>query len=314
MLGFYPLGGAPLADDGVFALDANASGAFATVTLAALSAAAQGGASAAAGPGTISVATIVGTATGGGAAAGAFGTISVIAPIVFAAGSSIASGAAGVIVFVAPSAGAVGEAMALGAVGSLTLAAPLATAAGEGSVAVAIGTVTASAPDASATGGADASGFLIAVALTAPSALAEGGGEFDIPPAYRIAILRLRPRCAALEPIVRRLALLPLSRIIRLETSEMTVRWPTRDINEILDYGIDWARRLDTGETIATSEFTRVAGDAVIDRQDVTGSVSIVWLRGGSAGVDSHFTCTITTSSGRQFREDAKVPSVDRGG
>ena len=89
----------------------------------------------------------------------------------------------------------------------------------------------------------------------------------------------------------------------------MARSWPPKDPNDILDYDIDWSRRLEAGETITDADFAQ-ANDAGITilKTSFTDSVAKVWLSGGTAGVIAELTCTINTSAGRQM--DKTVPLV----
>jgi len=89
----------------------------------------------------------------------------------------------------------------------------------------------------------------------------------------------------------------------------MARSWPPKDPNDILDYDIDWSRRLDAGETITNAGFVQVndAGLTILTTS-FTDSVAKVWLSGGTGGMTAELTCTINTSAGRQM--DKTVPLV----
>lgn len=66
-----------------------------------------------------------------------------------------------------------------------------------------------------------------------------------------------------------------------------------------VEYGVEWAADLKTGETIVTSEFT---GDGVtVDDTDLDGTTAttIAYLSGGIGGTTASVTNTIVTSAGQ---------------
>lgn len=88
--------------------------------------------------------------------------------------------------------------------------------------------------------------------------------------------------------------------------------WPAKDPDEVLDYDIDWADpenpRLETGETLLTSEFSIVDGDVVIDSQEfVPSGVATVWLSSGSSGSVCQILNRVTTSGGRTYDQTVKL-------
>lgn len=83
--------------------------------------------------------------------------------------------------------------------------------------------------------------------------------------------------------------------------------WPTKDPNEVLDYRFDWTARLESGETISTSNVTRESGDVTIDSQAFAGAVVTVWLSGGTENTVSVFTSRIATSQGRTYDESVQL-------
>lgn len=66
-----------------------------------------------------------------------------------------------------------------------------------------------------------------------------------------------------------------------------------------LDYSVNWMPWLDSGETIATSDWTASTG-ITLSRAAVVGStMASVFAAGGVAGQSYVLTNTITTSAGR---------------
>lgn len=92
----------------------------------------------------------------------------------------------------------------------------------------------------------------------------------------------------------------------------INLKWPNKGITEVLDYAVDWSKRLTTGETITTSTFTVASGSIVIDEQYTVGGVSVVWLSGGSHLVSNILTCDIVTSEAREFNVAILIQTLDR--
>lgn len=101
----------------------------------------------------------------------------------------------------------------------------------------------------------------------------------------------------------------------------MALRWPFKDPDEILDYYVDWTRRLyseseleqsDAGETvvpadtISTSTFTLPAGITANSSSNTT-TVSQLWLSGGSIGQTYAILNEIVTAGGRRMDQTIRI-------
>lgn len=75
------------------------------------------------------------------------------------------------------------------------------------------------------------------------------------------------------------------------------LQWPTKDPDEVLDYAIDWAPRLN-GDTIATSQWMVPEGITAGDELS-TASTATIWLSGGTDKTGYILTNRITTAGGR---------------
>lgn len=92
------------------------------------------------------------------------------------------------------------------------------------------------------------------------------------------------------------------------------LRWPAKDPDEVLDYAIDWERRLD-GDTIsgAASWSIEPSGSLAKDTsapgsgQSETDTTTTIWLKDGTAGQAYDVTCRITTAGGRTMEETARL-------
>jgi hypothetical protein len=86
--------------------------------------------------------------------------------------------------------------------------------------------------------------------------------------------------------------------------------WPDKDPNEVLDYTVDWAARLD-GDVIVTSVWT-VPAPLVPSLESATGSATTVWLSGGVAGVIYPVLNRITTVAGRTMDQTTMLRVRDK--
>lgn len=83
--------------------------------------------------------------------------------------------------------------------------------------------------------------------------------------------------------------------------------WPLpKDPDAVLDYQFDWSKRLETGETIASSTFIST-GSITLTDETVSGAFTTFWASGGVAGEVCQVTNRITTSEGRTYDQTAKL-------
>lgn len=76
----------------------------------------------------------------------------------------------------------------------------------------------------------------------------------------------------------------------------------TADPTSVLDYSKDWSSFLEPGETIASSTWAIPDGidEPVGKIQSISGSVTTVWLTGGTVETLYELTNHIVTSDGRE--------------
>ena len=86
----------------------------------------------------------------------------------------------------------------------------------------------------------------------------------------------------------------------------MALVWPAKDPNEVLDYQIDWTKRLD-GDTISTSTYSVAVGTAVVDSSSKTTTTSTVWLSGGTLDETCEILNRVVTAGGRTFDQTVRV-------
>jgi hypothetical protein len=94
------------------------------------------------------------------------------------------------------------------------------------------------------------------------------------------------------------------------------LEWPSKDPEEELDYGLDWAARLEDGETIAASEwfYEFPPGENILDvfGETFSDQVSKLWLRSGVAGRTYTITNNIMTSEDRVLEQSVRIKVLDR--
>ena len=99
----------------------------------------------------------------------------------------------------------------------------------------------------------------------------------------------------------------------------MSLVWPNKDPDELLDYSIDWSdivagftistvvwsvrSNVNTAETVlaAGHDLTTASGGAIVDsiqniQQALSGNNAIIYVAGGVDRRDYTFVCTVTTS------------------
>ena len=91
----------------------------------------------------------------------------------------------------------------------------------------------------------------------------------------------------------------------------LTLQNPLKDPSAVLDYVFDWTEWLATGETITDHTITADTGITVDSSTESDGKV-IVWLSGGTAGINYKVACLITTIAGRTDERTIWIKVVER--
>lgn len=85
----------------------------------------------------------------------------------------------------------------------------------------------------------------------------------------------------------------------------MSLKWPFKDPDEVLDYGIDWTARL-AGDTIATS--TWIVPDGIMNvSNSFTATSTEIWLSGGTIGAALKITNRVVTNGGRKMDQSVNI-------
>lgn len=85
----------------------------------------------------------------------------------------------------------------------------------------------------------------------------------------------------------------------------MSLTWPPKDPNEVLDYQIDWQPRL-VDDPISSSSWV-VPSDLIITAQAFTEWKTTVWLSGGTEGATYDVLNQIVTAGGRTMDQTVSI-------
>ncbi len=83
--------------------------------------------------------------------------------------------------------------------------------------------------------------------------------------------------------------------------------WPTKDPDDVLDYGLDWSAELDPADEIESAAWSIDREGLTITRHGVIDLVAVVWLAGGLEGTTYNVTCRMTTMAGRIRDRSAQI-------
>lgn len=92
--------------------------------------------------------------------------------------------------------------------------------------------------------------------------------------------------------------------------------WPTKDPDELLDFGYDWAPDLNDGETLVSHVLTvleaagtTVEAEAITANEAGTAAKAVTaWISGGTDGQSARFELRVTTSEDRIFEDTIILP------
>jgi hypothetical protein len=102
----------------------------------------------------------------------------------------------------------------------------------------------------------------------------------------------------------------------------MSLSWPAKDPDEILDYDVDWTVRLYSeaelasynagavvvpADSIASSTWTIASGTVAKQSDSNTSTATKIWLTGGALGEGCILTNEITTTGGRRMDQSVKL-------
>lgn len=88
-----------------------------------------------------------------------------------------------------------------------------------------------------------------------------------------------------------------------------------KDPGATLDFYIEWASWLSTGDAVSDADWTADTGITIGSGEyapSVSGTKATVWLSGGTAGTKYRVTCRLTTTAGRIDDRSITINVVDR--
>lgn len=84
-----------------------------------------------------------------------------------------------------------------------------------------------------------------------------------------------------------------------------------KDVDSILDYGVNWDEWVEEGEAITSHTITAEAGITVDSSTESSGIVTI-WLSGGTSGTTYNVACKIITDKGRTEERSILIKCLER--
>lgn len=86
----------------------------------------------------------------------------------------------------------------------------------------------------------------------------------------------------------------------------MSLAWPNKDPDEVLDYVVNWAARLES-DTIVTSTWPTVPAGITKNSDTNTATTTTIWLSGGVLGAAYEFVNRVVTAAGRTMDQTIKL-------
>jgi hypothetical protein len=91
------------------------------------------------------------------------------------------------------------------------------------------------------------------------------------------------------------------------------LNWPTKDPSDVLDYQFDISLAVagNDGDSIATLDVTvepANPGDLTLNSASADGTMAVLWLSGGQAGIVYTITLVIATTNGRTIQRSILLP------
>ena len=87
----------------------------------------------------------------------------------------------------------------------------------------------------------------------------------------------------------------------------MSLTWPAKDPDEVLDYQVDWSARLASGDSVQSSTWTLDSGLSQ-NSASIASPKTTIWLSGGTAGKTATIVNRVVTTQGRTMEETIALP------
>jgi hypothetical protein len=85
-----------------------------------------------------------------------------------------------------------------------------------------------------------------------------------------------------------------------------------KDVDAVLDYGVDWSIWLESGDTISSSTWTITPSSITTDSTENTTTQAKIWLSGGTVGTTYTATNRIVTNEGRTQDQSIYIKVVHK--
>lgn len=86
----------------------------------------------------------------------------------------------------------------------------------------------------------------------------------------------------------------------------MSLKWPPKDPDEVLDYQIDWSKRVANTDAIVSSTWIVPTG-ITKDSDSFTDFATIIWLSSGTLDEEYTLTNRVTTTEGRTMDQSVDI-------
>ena len=84
------------------------------------------------------------------------------------------------------------------------------------------------------------------------------------------------------------------------------LKWPPKDPDEVLDYQIDWSKRLDPGDTILSSIWIVPTG-ITKNSDSFADTATLIWLSAGVLDQNYVLTNRVTTVGARTMDQSVEI-------
>jgi hypothetical protein len=87
----------------------------------------------------------------------------------------------------------------------------------------------------------------------------------------------------------------------------MALSFPNKDPEEVLDYTLDWFKRLGTSDVITSSVWAVDGTGLIIDSDTFSTTQTTLWLSAGVLDASYLLTNHIVTEGGREMEQSVKI-------
>lgn len=87
--------------------------------------------------------------------------------------------------------------------------------------------------------------------------------------------------------------------------------WPSKDPNEVLDFGLDWTAAFNSEEVIVASLW-EVPPGLIVLQEGFDSRAAVIWLAGGADATVYVLVNRVTTSQGRTYDQSVRLKAKSR--